>query len=247
MKSIALRGGLFVLMIAGLFVAFQYLPLTEYLGGFLERVQALGVWGPVILGAVYVIATVAMVPGLILTLGSGFAFGLTVGTITVSLASTLGATAAFVVGRTLARGWVERIAARSPRFGAVDKAVKEHGFKIVLLTRLSPVFPFNVLNYLFSLTSVRLRDYVLASWIGMFPATLMYVYFGTALKSITEVLSGQVEGGGAQKVLLGVGLVVTVVVTVFVTRLARRAIRQYVETEPPPGTDAQPATEGHDA
>jgi len=242
-KSIAFRAVLFVLAITGLFVTFRFLPVIEYLGRFLEQVQALGLWGPVLLGVAYVIATVAMVPGLILTLGAGFVFGLTTGAITVSLGSTLGATAAFVIGRTLARSWVEKIAARSPKFGAVDRAVKENGFKIVLLTRLSPVFPFNVLNYLFSLTSVRLRDYVLASWIGMLPGTLMYVYFGTAFKSLAEVLSGNVEGGAAQKALLGAGLVVTVAVTVYVTRLARRAIRQYVDTDLSPVPDTQPATE----
>ncbi len=239
-KSIAVRGIVFVLVIVGLFVLFRTLPITAWLGTFLEWVQGLGFWGPVILGAVYVVATVTMLPGWILTLGSGFVFGLVVGTITVSVASTLGATAAFLVGRTFARGFVEKIASQNRKFAAVDRAVKDHGFKIVLLTRLSPLFPFNVLNYLFSLTSVRLRDYVLASWIGMFPGTLMYVYFGTAFKSLTEVISGDVEGGVAQKVLFAVGLVVTVIVTVYVTRVARRAIQQYVDTETPGETDSQP-------
>ena len=230
-KSIAVKAGTFAVMIVGLFLVFRFLPVTEYLGRFLEQVQSLGVWGPVILAGAYIVATVAMAPGTILTLGAGFVFGLVVGTITVSIASTLGATAAFIVGRTFARGWVEKIAAGNPRFRAVDRAVKDNGFKIVLLTRLTPVFPFNVLNYLFSLTSVSLRDYVLASWIGMIPGTIMFVYFGTAFKSLAEVLSGDVQGGMAQQALLGAGLVVTIVVTVYVTRMARRAIRQYVETD----------------
>jgi uncharacterized membrane protein YdjX (TVP38/TMEM64 family) len=232
-KSIVIKAGTFTGLIVGLFLVFRFLPVTDYLGRFLEQVQALGVWGPVILAGAYVVATVAMAPGTILTLGAGFVFGLVVGTITVSIASTLGATAAFIVGRTFARGWVEKIAADNPKFRAVDRAVKDNGFRIVLLTRLTPVFPFNVLNYLFSLTSVSLRDYVLASWIGMLPGTIMYVYFGTAFKSLAEVLSGDVQGGIAQKTLLGFGLVVTIVVTVYVTRVARRAIRQYVETDAP--------------
>ena len=227
--TIVARAVVLVLAVGGLFVAFRWLPVTAWLAALLEQVHALGSWGPVILGAVYVVATVAMVPAWILTVGSGFVFGLVLGTITVSLSSTLGATAAFVIGRTLARDWVERIAARNPKFRAVDRAVEDHGFKIVLLTRLSPVFPFNLLNYLFSLTSVRLRDYVLASWIGMFPGTLMYVYFGTAFKSLTEVISGDIRGGVPQKILLGFGLVVTVIVTVYVTRVARRAVREVVD------------------
>lgn len=227
------RGVTFLVLLTGLFLAFKFLPAGEYLGLLLEKVQQLGAWGPVILGAAYVAATVLMAPGSLLTLGSGFLFGLVVGTITVSAASTLGATAAFLIGRTLARDWVAKLAANNPKFGAVDRAVQENGFKIVLLTRLSPVFPFNLLNYLYSVTSVRLRDYVLGSWIGMLPGTIMYVYFGSAFKSLTDVLAGNVEGGVAQKVLLVVGLIVTVIVTVYVTRIARRAIRQYVPAEAP--------------
>ncbi len=227
-----LRLAAFVALVAGLFVLARAFPVAETIVRFLDSVRSLGLWGPVALAGAYVAATVAMVPGLVLTLGAGFAFGLLVGTVTVSLASTLGATAAFLVGRTLARDWVAQLAARNPRFHAVDRAAQEHGFKIVLLIRLSPLFPFNLLNYLFALTSVRLRDYVLASWIGMLPGTVMYVYFGTALKSLAEVASGRVEGGMLQRVMFLLGLGVTVAVTVYVTRLARRAIRQYVDESP---------------
>ena len=212
----------------GLFLAFQFLPVTELLGQFLEYVRSLGPWGPLLLGCVYVVATVLMVPGLILTLGAGFLFGLVVGTITVSIASVAGAVCAFLVGRNFARKLVEEKAADFPRFGAVDRAVEQAGFKIVLLTRLSPVFPFNALNYLFSITKVRLRDYFLASWIGMLPGTVMYVYFGKAAKSLTDLARGEYSGGMAEKLFLGVGLAVTILVTVYITRLARQAIREYL-------------------
>lgn len=228
-RSTRLRAGLLILLVAGSFIAFKFLPVGNALGLFLERVAGLGIWGPVILGGVYVVATVAMVPGSILTLGAGFVFGVVVGTATVSVASVSGATAAFLVARYFARGWVTGLAARYPKFRAVDRAVRENGFKIVLLTRLSPVFPFSLLNYMYGLTQVRLRDFVLASWIGMFPGTLMYVYFGSLFKNIAELLGGNVEGGTARQVLLVVGLIVTVVVTIYVTRIARRAIRTYVD------------------
>jgi uncharacterized membrane protein YdjX (TVP38/TMEM64 family) len=102
------------------------------------------------------------------------------------------------------------------------------GFKIVLLTRLSPLFPFTLLNYAFGLTKVRFRDYVLASGIGMLPGTVMYVYLGSTVKELGDIAAGSVEGGPAQLVLFFVGLAATVVVTVYVTRLARRALRQAV-------------------
>jgi uncharacterized membrane protein YdjX (TVP38/TMEM64 family) len=205
-----------------------FLPVKGYLYDFLEWARGIGVWGPLLLGAVYILATVLFVPGSVLTLGAGFVFGVIVGTITVSLASTLGASAAFLLGRTLARPWVQQKVVRRPRFQALDEAVKRQGFKIVLLVRLSPVFPFNLLNYAFGLTQVSFRDYVLASWIGMLPATVMYVYLGSTLKTLADLAAGKIEGGVAQTVLFGIGLAATIVVTVFVTRLARNALQQAV-------------------
>ena len=216
----------FIGVLAALFLAARFLPVDEYFGRFLELVESLGPWGPILLAAVYVVATVLMTPGVILTLGAGFLFGLLVGTITVSAGSLLGATAAFLIGRTAARNFVVQQAEKFPRFAAVDKAVEKSGFKIVLLTRLSPLFPFNALNYLFSITKVRLRDYVLASWIGMLPGTVMYVYFGAAAKSLANLVRGEYEGGTAEKAFLAVGLIVTIAVTAYVTKLARDAMRE---------------------
>jgi uncharacterized membrane protein YdjX (TVP38/TMEM64 family) len=176
------------------------------------------------LGAIYILAAVLLVPGSLITLAAGFLFGVVIGTITVSLASTLGASAAFLVGRTLAGPWVQDRIARTTRFQALDEAVKQRGFMIVLLVRLSPVFPYNVLNYALGLTQVSLRDYVLASWIGMLPATVMYVYLGSTLKSLADLATGEIEYGVAHKVLFGLGLVATLAVTIVVTRLARNAL-----------------------
>lgn len=220
-----------VAAIAALLIGFKYLPVNDYLGSFLEYIQSLGVWGPVLLVGAYVVATVLMAPGLILTLGAGFAFGVVTGTIAVSIGSVIGATAAFLIGRYFARDFVEQQTKNFPKFAAVDRAVETSGFKIVMLTRLSPVFPFNVLNYLYGATKVSLRDYVLASWIGMLPGTVMYVYFGTVAKNLTDLLAGEIQGGVGQKALLGVGLLATVVVTVYVTRVAGKAIRDYVPAE----------------
>jgi len=230
-KNPVLKLFLFFIALVALFLAFKLLPLENYLTSFFETIKSLGIWGPVLLTVVYIFATILMVPGTILTLGAGFTFGLVVGTIAVSVGSIVGALAAFVVGRTMARDFVTQKAALYPKFAAVDQAVGQAGFKIVMLTRLSPLFPFNVLNYLFSITKVSTRDYFMASWIGMLPGTILYVYFGTAIKSLADLASGNFEGGMGQKVLLGVGLVATVAVTVYVTRVARGAILEYVPDE----------------
>ena len=163
-------------------------------------------------------APVFFIPGSALTLGAGTLFGVAWGSVYVSIGSTLGATAAFLVGRYLARGFVAKKIEGNERFATIDRAVSEEGWKIVGLTRLSPVFPFSLLNYAFGLTNVKLSHYVLASWIGMMPGTVMYVYLGSIAGA-----AGQ-EKTPAQWALYAVGLVATIAVTVFITKVARRAL-----------------------
>ncbi len=226
--STATRAIVAVLLALGAVVAVACLPVRQYLVALLDAADSAGAWGPIILIAAYVAACVLFIPGAILTLGAGFLFGVIWGTVAVSIGSTLGATAAFLVGRTLLRQTIERRMAASPRFHAIDRAVGDEGFKIVLLLRLSPLFPFNLLNYAFGLTNVRLWQYVLASWIGMLPGTLMYVYLGSALKSLAEVAAGAPERGPLETVFFIAGLAMTIVATVVVTRVARKALNEAV-------------------
>ncbi|HJM44150.1 MAG TPA: VTT domain-containing protein, partial [Nitrospinota bacterium] len=95
-----------------------------------------------------------------------------------------------------------------------------------LLTRFSPIFPFNLLNYAFGITKVRFRDYALASWIGMFPGTVMYVYLGSAAKNLADLASGNIAGGTGRQILFGFGLAATILLTVLVTRMARKAMKE---------------------
>jgi uncharacterized membrane protein YdjX (TVP38/TMEM64 family) len=209
-------------ILAGLAAASLLLPIKDCVIGVLEWTRGLGFWGPLFVAAFYILACVLLLPGGIITLAAGFLFGVVTGTITVSIGSTLGASAAFLVGRTFARDWVRRKVATRPKFEAIDRAVGREGFRIVLLTRLSPIFPFNMQNYAYGLTGVRLWKYVLASWIGMLPGTLAYVYIGSGLRSLTEVAAGRTEGGWVQRAFFWGGLAATLVVMVVVTRIARR-------------------------
>jgi uncharacterized membrane protein YdjX (TVP38/TMEM64 family) len=167
---------------------------------------------------------VLLLPGSVLTLGAGAVFGLARGSVLVSVAATAGATAAFLVGRHLARGWVARRIEGQPVFRAIDEAVAREGWRIVGLTRLSPVFPFNVLNYAFGVTRVRLREYVLASWAGMIPGTVLYVYLGALAGDLATLGAGGRERSPAEWAVSVVGLLATVAVTLKVTRLARAAL-----------------------
>lgn len=207
-----------------LFVAAKEFHVQDRLKQVLDWVGQLGPWGAVIYIAIYVVATVFFIPGSVLTLGAGAVFGVAWGSIYVSIGSTLGATCAFLVGRYLARDAIARKIEGNERFTAIDKAVANEGWKIVGLTRLSPVFPFTLLNYAFGLAQVKLRDYVLASWIGMMPGTVMYVYLGSLAKAAT----GERTRTTGEWVLYGVGLLATVVVTVFVTRIAKQALAKKI-------------------
>lgn len=214
-KRITGFGLLFVVV-----VAVALIDPREFIGQALDAIRGLGGWAPLLFVLIYIVATVGFVPGSLLTLGAGAIFGVVRGSIYVSLGATLGATAAFLVGRYLAREWVAQKIEGNPKFTAIDGAVAHEGWKIVALTRLSPVFPFTLLNYAFGLTRVRFRDYVLASWIGMMPGTVMYVYVGSLARA------GAGQRSPAEWALYGVGLIATVVVTVFITRVARRALAE---------------------
>lgn len=182
----------------------------------------------------YVVATIALLPESLLTLAAGAAFGIPRAMVLVSIGSTLGATCAFFLGRTLARQWIRRKIERWPRFRALDRAIGKHGLWIVFLTRLSPAIPFSWLNYAYGITAVRPRHYILASWIGMLPGTLLYVYAGSAAAHLSQVLAGRPRTGRSGEVLLWVGLGATLLVTALITHFARLEIAREMHSEADP-------------
>ena len=189
--------------------------------GWLER---LGAWAPAGFVVGYAVATVAFVPGSLLTLAAGAIFGLVRGTAVAFVAATLGASAAFLIARYLARGAVERRLAGEPRFAALDRAIGAEGRRIVLLLRLSPVFPFNLLNYALGLTRVRFTDYLVAS-VGMLPGTVLYVYSGTLVGDVARLAAGvAIPHGTAYWAVGATGLLATIAVTTIIARSARRAL-----------------------
>lgn len=209
-----------VLLIAAAVVVFLMFDVLALLRESLAWIEQFGAWGQVLFVVIYTVATLLLIPGSALGLGAGALFGVVRGSLLVSLASTLGATCAFLLGRYLARDWVAKKIEGHASFAAIDRAVAGEGWIIVFLTRLSPIFPFALLNYAYGLTRVSLRDYVLASWIGMMPGTVMYVYLG----SLARAGVADHERTPTEWALYGVGLLATVAVTVVVTRIARRAL-----------------------
>jgi len=238
------RSGRFVLVILAV-VALLLLGrrASVYLPQFASWVDSLGVWGPVAFIAGFALATVAFIPGSILTLAAGAIFGLVKGTLIVFVAATLGASLAFLVSRHLVRAAIERKISGNPRFAAIDQAVASHGGRLVFLLRLSPIFPFNLLNYALGLTRVRFGEYLIAS-VGMLPGTLLYVYYGKLAGDVAALASGvEVAKGRGYYAVLALGLAATVLVTALVTRMARKALNESSVTPaggaaPEPGSPA---------
>ncbi len=225
-SRLAVRAAVLVLVVAALLLFGR--RVAAYLPEFTAWVDGLGVWGPVVFVAGYAIATVAFIPGSLLTLAGGAIFGLWKGTLFVFIGASLGSIGAFLVSRYVARGAVERRIAGEPRFAAVDRAVRREGLKITFLLRLTPVVPFVLLNYALGLTRVRLVDYAVAC-IGMLPATLLYVYYGKVAGDLAKLAAGVgQERGWGDYATWGVGLVATIAVSTVIVRIARRALREEV-------------------
>ena len=233
-KSVIGRLAALVTIVVALFAATKLLPVAEWLTLFNSWVGQMGVIGVFIFIGVYTIATVLLAPGAILTIGGGFAFGLWKGFLAVSAGATLGASLAFLVARFIARSRIETIAKTNEKFKRIDSAIGREGAKLIFLLRLSPLIPFNLSNYFYGLTSVKFWPYVLASWIGMMPGTLLYVYIGTAGKAAVSAAAGgaNMKHGWPYWMFMSVGLVATVIVTIWVTKIARGALRN-TEINPP--------------
>jgi len=198
--------------------------ISHHLQSGIVGIESLGHWGALLFMLVYVGATVILIPGSILTLGAGAAFGLWKGFFLVSFASTLAASAAFLVGRYLARDWIRQKIGSDSRILAIDAAIGREQWKIVGLARLSPLIPFTLLNYALSLTQIRFPGYVLASWIGMIPGTFTYVYLGSLGR-----IGAQQEKSAGEWLLLFLGLLATLAVTVLISRAARKVMAEQLK------------------
>jgi pyruvate/2-oxoglutarate dehydrogenase complex dihydrolipoamide dehydrogenase (E3) component/uncharacterized membrane protein YdjX (TVP38/TMEM64 family) len=232
MRSMMKKGKVVVLiaLILGIGVGFLFLPVRQWFASFEGQIQSLGSIAPLVVALGYVITTVLCIPGSAITIGAGGLFGLKTGFLVVLVGANLGALCAFLLARTFLRERVAQWAEGNPKFHALDRAIGRQGFKMVFLSRLSPAFPFTLLNYFLGLTAVRAGSYVLANLLGMLPGMFLYVYIGAAAR---DALAGQAgpSSGIPQQVLKYGGLAATLAVVVIVTRIARRAMREAEELE----------------
>lgn len=222
-----------LLVLAGVaLVAALTLPWRDAVGDLLERARALGPGGALLIAALFVPACVLMLPGAPITVACAAAFGFGPSLAAVVLFSNLGAQAAFATARWLLRERIGRWVRANPRLAAVDRAIGEDALRTVFLLRLSPLVPFNALNYALGASPVRFAPYALGTLAGMIPGTVLYCYAGAALGEAGQALTGDVETGIAGHALMALGLLATLLVVIAVTRRARRALREIL-----PGDD----------
>jgi uncharacterized membrane protein YdjX (TVP38/TMEM64 family) len=177
----AIRLALAGLALLGLALLWRAMPASDWVDRELvPRVNRAGAWGYVGFVLVYATSVVLMAPGSVLTLAGGYLFGPVLGAILSAGSATLGASIAFLIARGAAREAVRRRVEADRRFRAVDRAVSERGGRVVLLLRLTPIVPFNLLNYALGVTGVRFGSYVLASFVGMLPGGAAYAFIGAS-------------------------------------------------------------------
>ncbi|NOZ23628.1 MAG: TVP38/TMEM64 family protein [Planctomycetes bacterium] len=208
------RPALLVGVLVALFAVVKALGLGEKLGDLRDWIDSLGALGPAVFVLLYAGATVAAIPGSALTVAAGALFGSLLGVVCVSIGSTLGAALCFLIARHFARGAVARWLSGSEKFRRLDRLTKEHGTAIVAITRLAPIFPFNLLNYGFGLTRVPFGTYIFWSWLCMLPGTILYVVGADAV--VKGLAQGRVPWG----------LVAILVVAILLLALLVRSVRR---------------------
>lgn len=201
--------------------AMRLLPLGHWITQFQQWVKGIGPAGYVVYILAYILFCVLGIPASPLTIGAGAIFGFVKGSIVVVIGATLGATASFWLARTILRKKIEAATANNAKFRALDRAISREGGRIVFLVRLAPVFPFAYINFAFGLTGVSTMSYVVATFFGIIPVTLAFVYISSA-----AVNAATTDMSTTRLVINIVGGVLAVIATAFVTRVAMKAIKR---------------------
>ena len=209
-------------VVIGVIAAYSALPVAEWIEMFRAWVEAVGPVGWVVFALFYAFAVLALVPGSFITLAAGLAFGLW-GFPVVVVGATLGAGMAFLAGRYLVRERVRSTIESRPKLRAVDAAIGEEGWKIVALMRFSPLVPFSLQNWVFGATSVGFWPYLISTFLGIMPGTLLYVWIG----SLGGAAAGGEEASTLKYVFFGVGILATLVVTLIVGRKANAKLKEH--------------------
>lgn len=217
-KSLPIKPILLLVVVVAIIVISAKMGVGEKLGALQDWIRSLGVLGPLAFMVVYAVATVAALPGSALSIVAGAVFGPVLGVVTVIFAATLGASLAFLVSRYFARNSIEKWLEGNEKFRRLDELTARHGDIMVAITRLVPLFPFNLLNYGFGLTRVAFKTYVVWSFVCMLPGTILYVVGSAAVAEAVR------EGKVPWLLVVVVALILGIIVVL--GRQARKKLKE---------------------
>ena len=238
-RAVQLRLIALAVFILALLIALVLLPIGEWLDDAAQWNKENPIAGAVLYLLACVICAVLFLPGSLIAMSGGYLYGMPSGLGLAALGGALGSIAAFMNGRLFGRGWAVARLEGHPRLQALDKALNEQSFIIVMLTRLSLVIPYSVLNYLYSVTGVKKVPYMLASAIGLIPMMGLWAYVGTLAKNFDDILSGDMDSGLSGQVLFFVGLGAILLAVWVMHRTASRVLKERLAA-----ADAEPDTSG---
>ncbi len=223
--GIIIGSALFVGVILGTLIYF--FDLQSHVRSLLEWIDTQGVWAPILFILIDIVIVIALIPGVLITMGAGFLFGVVMGSIYIITATTIGAVLAFISARYLLSEQTIEYLRTYPRLKFVDQLLAAEGWKIVLVTRLIPFFPFKLSNYLFGLTKFKLRDFFIGTFFGIWPITIFNVYVGsiTADLSTLGVPSAKTN---LEWIFYICGFVVTIFAVIYLSHRARQALKKYL-------------------
>lgn len=218
----------FVSAVLGIMV---YFDVDEQLVALLEWIDGQGIWAAALFITLMAAVVVFLLPGIFLTTGAGFVFGVFEGTLYVVLGTTVGAGIAFLIARYLFGERAKKFVLSRNRLSVVSGAMEKRTFLVVLLSRLIPFFPMKISNYVFGLSNFNFREYMLGSLIGFIPFSLHNVYLGSIAGDLMSLFSGESQRSGLEWLLYGAGFVATVVAIVYFNRVARKALSEYSDDD----------------
>lgn len=239
-----------ILFVGLILVVLVYFDLHEQLVELLEWIDAQGAMTGLYFILLMAAVVVLLLPGIFLTTGAGFVFGVFEGTVLVVAGTVIGASLAFLIARHLFGERASRFIVSHSNLQVVSDEMARHDLKVVMLTRLIPFFPGKISNYFFGLTKFTFKGFVLGSLIGFIPFSLHNVYLGSITADLASLSRGEVERSPLQWALYGLGFVATIVALLYFNNLARRALAAYLlesgsvqgdKPEPEAGKGAGPA------
>jgi uncharacterized membrane protein YdjX (TVP38/TMEM64 family) len=218
------------LFVAAILAVLVYFGAQDYVLRLLEWLDAQGPWAPLLFILTMALVVVFLVPGIMFTTGAGFVFGVIEGAIYVVLGTTTGAVLAFLIARYLFGAKASRYVLAHAKLKIVSEELAPRGWKIVMLTRLVPFFPFKLSNYFFGLTPFSLRGFTGGTFVGIIPFSLHNAYLGSVAADVATLGARQVGRTPLEWALYAAGFMATIVLVIYLNRLARRALAKYTQT-----------------